>query len=93
MGRPGRNFNFPDPTRVTIQNPTHFCTKEMAVALYNQETGSEAKNFSQSVIDWFSETAFSAGWTHVTPIKNGDQPGMLLGLDFGRLTPELLRIE
>lgn len=93
MARLGRNFNFPDPTRVTIQNPTHFCTKEIVVALYNQETGSEAKNFSQAVIGWFSQTAFDAGWTHVTPIKNGDQQGMLLGLDFSKLTPKVLMLE
>ena len=93
MSRPGRNFNFPDPTRVTIQNPTHFCTREMAIALYHQETGNDASNFSQTVIEWFTETAFGAGWSHVTPIKNGDQQGMLLGLDFMKLKPELLRIE
>jgi len=75
MGRP---FNFPTPQSVTIGNPTMFVPAATAVSLYNQDTDHtvQAKNFSQSVKEWFITEAYAVGWSHAG--VPGDNTGVLL---------------
>lgn len=74
MGRP---FDFPTPQGVTIGNPTMFVPAEHAIRLYNQDTDNQqAKNFSQSVKDWFISQAYAVGWSFAG--VPGDNSGILL---------------
>jgi hypothetical protein len=74
MGRP---FNFPDPRNVTLGNPTFLASKDLVVALYNQENQNNAvTNYCQRARDWFISEAHSIGWT--TAIEAGNNLGILL---------------
>jgi len=74
MGRP---FNFPTPQGVTVGNPTMFVPADLAVSLYNQDSDNkEAKNFSQSVKNWFVEQAYAVGWSNAG--VPGDNSGVML---------------
>ncbi|MDE9518702.1 hypothetical protein KKJ17_13395 [Xenorhabdus bovienii] len=74
MSRP---FNFPSPQGVTIGNPTMFVPAEIAIHLYNQDSDNRpAKNFCQSVKEWFIKEAYDVGWSHVG--VSGDNAGILL---------------
>ncbi len=74
MARP---FNFPSPQSVTIGNPTMFVPADLAINLYNQDSDNQpAKNFSQSVKNWFIEQAYAVGWSNAG--MPGDNSGILL---------------
>ncbi len=74
MARP---FNFPTPQSVTIGNPTMFVPADLVLNLYNQDSDNkEAKNFSQSVRDWFIHEAYAVGWSSAGP--DGTNSGILL---------------
>ncbi|AYA40582.1 hypothetical protein HZS38_09310 [Xenorhabdus nematophila] len=82
MARP---FNFPSPQSVLIGNPTMFVPAELAISLYNQDPDNQpAKNFSQSVKDWFIREVRAIGWNHAG--ATGDNTGILLIVNV-RITP------
>lgn len=69
MGRP---LNFPDPRNVTVGNPTFLASKDLVVALYNQENPtSTVTNYCQRARDWFTNEAFNVGWSHALEAGNG----------------------
>jgi hypothetical protein len=68
----GRKLNFPDPRNVTVGNPTFLASKELVVALYNQENPSTTVlNYCQRARDWFINEAMGIGWTHALEAGNG----------------------
>lgn len=82
--RRGRPYNFPDPRDVTVGNPTFLASKELVVALYNQENSdSPVTNYCQRARDWFIEEAHSVGWTNALEAGNG--LGILLHLNIAPL--------
>lgn len=58
-------LQFPDPSEVTDDHPTVLRSNDIMVAIYNQETDSNAKNFSGKIQDWIVAEAAKLGWKRV----------------------------
>jgi hypothetical protein len=63
------DFKFPDPKDVPPKHPVVICPGERVLALYNQNTGENAKRISKGVREWFQDEASRNGWsgTHFLP--------------------------
>ena len=59
------DFKFPNPQDIPPKHPVVICPGELVIALYNQETGENAKRISKVVRTWFEEQAFAGGWVGV----------------------------
>lgn len=74
-------FKFPTPTSCKLKDRAALCTAERILALYNQETGKDAKRISKSVKQWFASEATNHGWAggHFLPeVQSGHGAGCVL---------------
>lgn len=58
----GRKYKFPDPNDYPAKSPAVLCPAGRVLALYNQETGGDAKRISKKVKQWTSTQAQEIGW-------------------------------
>lgn len=62
---PGPRIKFPDPKERSENKPVVLCPAERVLALYNQDTGKNAKRISKNVREWFFKYAHQEGWDGV----------------------------
>ena len=58
-------LQFPDPSEVTDTHPCVLRSNDIMVAIYNSETGADAKNLSKKIQDWIAAEAKKRGWKRV----------------------------
>lgn len=66
-----RPYVFPDPSKRSQWEPSDYCSNEKVVGLYNQEHGTDRKNFSEQIGDWFVCKAKEIGWKQVEKASGG----------------------
>jgi hypothetical protein len=75
------SFKFPKPSSCRLKDRAVLCTADRILALYNQETSSDAKRISKNVKKWFASKAPSHGWAggHFLPeVQSGHGAGCVL---------------
>jgi hypothetical protein len=75
------DFKFPTPRSCKLKDRAVLCTADRIRALYNQETGKDAKRISKNVKKWFAAKAPSHGWAgaHFLPeVQSGHGAGCVL---------------
>jgi len=77
----GRRYKFPTPASCKLKDRAVLCTAERILALYNQETGEDAKRIAKAVKKWFASEAIKHGWAggHFLPeVQSGHGAGCVL---------------
>lgn len=86
-------FKFPDPNKRSVADPTILMPAERVLALYNQETGSDAKRVSPKVQAWTKEAGHEAGFDGVVFTEDatpGQGRGCILWKNFSQPMPNMV---